>query len=348
MASCDLTIELEDAGGMYRGGDIVRGVIVVEASARVRCDGLRVGIGWRVHGRGNRHVQMEQEADLFTGEWYERERHRYPFSFTLPDSPVSYRGNVLNIDWFVWTRADIPWRFDPKAERELVVKRAGPVTLRGATVSGLSIDDLPPQALQVMQALPALQTGGKAVLGCGGVLVGTVFTLIGLGFAIGEGAIEPLLLAAFGMAAVGFGGRAVYQGVRKLMAAQRFSAIQIEPRGTFTPGEPGEVTVTLTTKSRVQLVNVRLMLICQERATSGSGTNTHTHTHDVVVLTEPIFGTGAVPAGQTRTASVSFTAPEDVMHSFSAPNNRIQWLARLDIQMGGSPEVVREALFQMR
>ncbi|MCP4500914.1 MAG: hypothetical protein GY822_13215 [Deltaproteobacteria bacterium] len=42
----------------------------------------------------------------------------------MRNGPLTYRGELLNVDWFLKARADIPWALDPKAELVFVVQRA--------------------------------------------------------------------------------------------------------------------------------------------------------------------------------------------------------------------------------
>ncbi len=71
-----LEVVLDESLRSWRGGETVRGEVVVE-----------------VHER----------AQLFEGTW-NRGTHRHAFAFGLPHGPYSYEGHDLNVGWRIEAR----------------------------------------------------------------------------------------------------------------------------------------------------------------------------------------------------------------------------------------------------
>ena len=115
MAKCDLAIELEDPERIYRGGDQIRGTVVVWTDKAVNCSDLVVEANWETHGRGNVTKGEPNRESVFRGEWQPGE-HRYDFQVELARWPPTYHGNYLNVDHYIRARAKIPWSFDPQDE----------------------------------------------------------------------------------------------------------------------------------------------------------------------------------------------------------------------------------------
>ncbi len=168
MSKCDLSIELESGAVRYQPGDVVRGHVLVDVDAECTCKKLNVVLQWRTPGSDvrdrdkgeplkqtpfkgvykklkgvlqwhlpgggvrNRDKGEPLKQTLFEGVWRPGEQQGYPFEFTVPDGPLSYHGEILNVDWHITATADIPRAFDQKAEAEIFVHRGsytGPLSV---------------------------------------------------------------------------------------------------------------------------------------------------------------------------------------------------------------------------
>jgi len=134
MSKCDLSIELESGAVRYQPGDVVRGHVLVDVDAECTCKKLNVVLQWRTPRRGHLRADKGEplKQTLFEGVWRPGEQQGYPFEFTVPDGPLSYHGEILNIDWYINATADIPRAFDQKAEAEIFVHRGsytGPLSV---------------------------------------------------------------------------------------------------------------------------------------------------------------------------------------------------------------------------
>ena len=117
MSKCDITITTEENKREYRGGDTVRGEVVVLVN--------------KLHlPRPSLICQSKDTAkaiespyrtptDHFLPANGSRASAMYPFEVVLPDGPPTYHGEYLNLVWSLVASADIPWAFDPEGELEI-------------------------------------------------------------------------------------------------------------------------------------------------------------------------------------------------------------------------------------
>ncbi|MEL6348359.1 MAG: hypothetical protein AAFV53_34935 [Myxococcota bacterium] len=336
MSKCDLQLELERSD--YQAGDVVRGVVVVSVNQDVKCNGLAVRLGWRTHGKGNRDGETDREEIVYNGPWSAGHRHRYPFTFTLPPSPLTYHGQNINIGWFVQAQADIPWAFDPKSEAELRVARGdAPIT--------------PPQLPAYAQEMgPVANIIGGVISGFVGLMLsGVGLTAAGAGLlAMVAGEMMGIAFIIFGGAFAFFGVRVLLKPIRQLMASQRLSdlSFQATPQ-RLRPGDDVQIDVSFQLKADTRINMIRVSLIRQERATSGSGTNKTTHTHNATVGQLVLREGGRMRRAERFSRAGALQVPENAAPSFVSSSNRVLWLARLEIDFDGWPDYSKDIFLMM-
>jgi len=98
----------------------------------------------------------------------------------------------------------------------------------------------------------------------------------------------------------------------------------------LVPG--GSSRIHVAQRGLVALKRVELQLICTEAATYLAGTSTSTATKEVV--RHPIGAPDENPTGGLP-LELDFTVPADAMHSFEAPNNKINWTLRVTARFFG-------------
>jgi hypothetical protein len=118
MASCNLTIEIDEPSRVRVGGETVTGTVVVTAEKDVNCKGLEVSCCWMTHGRGNVARGDAETQTLYQGEWQSGQVYRYPFKLKSSTWPPSYYGNYLNVGHYIEARAKLPWKLDPEVQQE--------------------------------------------------------------------------------------------------------------------------------------------------------------------------------------------------------------------------------------
>lgn len=332
MAKCELTVVREQGDPTYRGGEPMRGHVVVRVDADCRCDGLTIRPAWRTHGRGNTATGQEAAAELFRGQWSAGEEHSYPFELPAPGYPWTYHGQEMNLDWALVARADIPWALDPKGDEEVVV------------VPG---DD-------TIDAEVALQRGVHAHKpGQGGLclaLFGLVFAVPGLGImgggvvALARGNFGGVMMLPFGgiFAAVGLG--VMFLGLRNRLAQMRLGAVElsVEP-GRLRPGEAVTCTVRLAPKSDIELNGVTMTLHGREQVVRGSGTNRRTFTHDMHKVELVVADSKrSVRRLEDLQFEHTFRLPEDAAYSLAVSDNTVLWSVSVHVDVAGWPDWTEE------
>lgn len=314
MAKCDLSITLDEPGGVFPGGGKISGTVHVNADADVKCKGLDVSTVWKTHGRGNVASGTVESITVFSGEWVAGQTESYRFELNIADWPPSYHGNYLNIDHYVEARAKIPWAFDPKASVEFLMQpTCGPDEAKTPSAS-------------------------KQLSGAAGCLIGGFFAVVFLGIFIGvcagivgAGMNEPIFLIIGGAVVsliVGFIGLKFYLP-RYLLGPVHceLQSTQVFPGGHVN----GELKVR--PKRNVPINAVTMKFVGEEVCVSGSGSNRTTHRNTFYEKETILEPEGVMQAGSEKTFPLSVPLPGDVPYSIDLSDNDIRWrvTVRIDI-----------------
>lgn len=343
MAKCDLKLIFERPERRFIVGEEVRGRLSVTVNADCKCDALTVECLWETHGRGNRSSGDSQILNLFTGELKAGETHSHEFVFKVPAGPVTYHGELINIDWYIRGRVDVPWAIDPKIEEDFVVAEpeAADVVLGGGSpllepYRGLKADALPADFARALQAQADLSGNplGKVSL----VVVG-IFAAFALVFS----SIFALVFASdFGF------GACLIPGVFSLfvsvvgikMAWNRFAQkklgeveVRFDPAPVGCRGGDRSFFVSFKPPGAVQINAVTAKVSCQEVAVSGSGTNKTTHRKTLSETELELGGARAINADEVVVYEGKASFPEDAAYTFQAPSNSVKWsvFVRVDV-----------------
>ncbi len=113
VSKCDIEILFDGPDRTCSGGDVVSGEVLVEVRSDVRCRGIVLTHYWATHGTGIRsdsgprkNIQLCESRALQTGE-----RLCLPFKFDTDPWPLTYHGDIINLDHYVHVRVavDMPW-----------------------------------------------------------------------------------------------------------------------------------------------------------------------------------------------------------------------------------------------
>jgi len=336
MSKCDLAVVLEKPDAQFQPGDTITGFVTVDVNKSVNARAFKVVLVNRTHGRGNIWRKEHQEKVLFEGQWAPGEQHLYPFEFTIPNGPVTYHGNVLNVSWFIYTTVDIPWAFDPEHEHE--------VFLSAGEHTGLSQG---PDTPVIPMDIPE------------GVVMGLlgVFALFIIAFSF-----APLIMFGSDVftnpaPVIGFSlvwaiplwcGAAwlIYMAVRNKVAEQKLGevTVEIEPKSVL-PGDEVAVFVTLAGAS-VTLNGATVTLSGREVVVSGSGTNTTTHTHELHESSSALAGSESIEGDYNLTTTLR--VPDDAPASFGAPSNHLNWSIQVVFDIQWWPDWSRTVPIKVR
>jgi hypothetical protein len=129
-----------------------------------------------------------------------------------------------------------------------------------------------------------------------------------------------LLSVAFLMGGVGL----VVWTVRQLLIVTGVGPTLVEISDhPLQPG--GEYRIFLSQSGRLSMNSLRLMLVCEERATYQQGTNTRTESHRV--FEQEVYSREGFEIQQAWPfeTTTELRLPPGAMHSFKANHNEIQW-----------------------
>ena len=102
--------------GIQLGGTL-EGEVVMVPFEDVNCRGVWVEIGYHGRGKGSPYTNKLSEKMVYQGKLVQNQPVSHQILFTIPyDSPVTYQGDYVTIDWYVQVRIDIPFWFDVREE----------------------------------------------------------------------------------------------------------------------------------------------------------------------------------------------------------------------------------------
>ena len=113
-------IRIQTASEQVEVGAGVKGQVTWSPDGDAKPRGLRVTLGWRTEGKGNRKEGTCDEAertDIAPGSTV-----TLPFEFHVPiEGPVSYDGKLMRIIWEIVAQVDLPFARDEIEKREIRV-----------------------------------------------------------------------------------------------------------------------------------------------------------------------------------------------------------------------------------
>ncbi len=311
--SCTLRIELDSP--TVRGGAQVTGAVLVEVHDTTRSQGVHLDLAWRAEGDGDAD-EGPRTSVLLQGPrvWQRGDEVRLPFSLQVPGFPVTIRGEEVVVRWLLTARANVPWRGDPTAEREVEVLPGVPTE---AHLSDLRLES-------VTQARETRLTCGA----CGALALAAGLLLLAATDAPG--------FLAFVLAAAGAGSAA--WGLRNLVAERKLGTVELTVTDRVCPGDAVEVVLTLHPPHSVVLNDARAVLKCVERSVRGDTKDRRSEREHVwqVVLHEG----GYLLGGRAHRLVGHIPVPAEALPSFKAPHNTIQWTLEVRVDIPEWPDWV--------
>ena len=345
MSKCDLYVMFDQDDRSYHPGDEVVGVAKVVVNRDIKSKKIFLQFMWRTHGRGNRsegdvqEIVLADEAPLQAGE-----DMMFPFRFIVPDGPVSYRGTLLNVDWYVRLQVGVPWAIDPKLDEEFFVTRNPEDTERVLSQGDPAVlERLHVGSIVTHRGIPV---GCLFIVGVGFLLFGILLMLISMAPSEGGG---WMWMVNGGVASV-IGIAMILVSQRNKLAARKVGAVELSiTSGELRAGERIEVQLKCNPRRPGAIDKISSKLLCQEVVVSGSGSNRKTHRH---IVYEDVQGgstetiSAAAPVVGIRGAGItrSFThvLPADAGGTFASSDNELRWSVKVQISVPRWPDWVEE------
>ena len=371
MATCDLTLVLDETDRVFRPGETVSGRVDLQTDGSIRIDALVLELGWQTHGKGNRAAGTAETVTLYEGEFDGLALRSFPFELPCPPGPFTYHGELLNVDWHVRARADVPWKIDANAEEQVVLEaperetdgETGGIGPRAPEVlAGLGgLNAQPGEAIdasltdeqkaQLDKTRKTMGIVGRAVLGC--FLL--PFLLVGLGLLVAGGFAmaahfeaggtlgtlgkDDWVPLAVGIFFTGLSSLFLAGSVSGWIASRRLGDVTLEvTEPVLLRGQTVEWRVALQPPEELELSAVRSRVVCRERVTRGSGTNRRTYTHDLVTRELDLSPARRLFRGQPFEVRGSFPLPADAPLSFRARDNSLEWEIECQVDVPKWPD----------
>jgi hypothetical protein len=317
MGKCELHILFDRTDRTYVSGEKVTGIIEVRADAEVACKALTLTPEWRTRGKGNTATGETAKITLFQGRWLPGERVKYKFSLDVPSGPVTYHGQVLNVDWHLKARAHIPWAVDAKAEEDFIVVCGHGAPDPGAwwkQSAGRWVEENRPH-----------QTLWHGIITVAFFVMPMVFGWQGLVILIG-------LLFCFGIA---------QRRIHHMLVQRRLGVVEvmIEPRAVLGGGT-AKLHVSFEPRVVADLRKVTVKFVGRERVISGDSDCTHTQMlyEETAVLDS---GRRLVP-GRRVDLCHELRVPTGAPPTFKASDNHLEWIVTVHFDMLLWPDWKRE------
>ena len=325
MSRCDIEIRFDKSDRTYAAGDVVSGEVLVRVNKDISCNGILLKHYWKTHGKGNTvtgtmgKIQLCESQPLQAGE-----KFRLPFEFTSELWPLTYHGEYINVDHYVYVAVDVPWAIDPKhAEEFIVLPGQVPLHFTGDRSQVIELKD--EKSASVNTSLPVKIIFGLVVL----ILVTVLVIFI------------PLLLPFAVIAACMY-------WVRKKAVSSRIGEVTIKtPVVVVGPGEDWPCELSFTPRKTFSINEVSARLLVEESATSGCGTNSTTHRHTLFDEKEIILPAGQLTAGQPFSEQVRVPLPDTNAWSLNVSDNTIQWTMDVRIDIPRFPDWSHKTTLQM-
>lgn len=362
-----LALSFESPDRRYAVGSVVRGRVDVSSSSGFTCNNIVVTLHWATHGKGDVDKGEGDTDVLAHGVAIPAGTTSFPFIVTIPpEAAPTYRGRVVNLDWYVTARADVSLAIDPKVTEDVVVFAPLPKTPNEPTV-GIFLELAHHSKHVPRPALTPSPSGRGIVLSHG------TTAAIGSVFLIGPALYFALFFDRFGGLAVmaGFfafvGITMLTSSIPKLLAAAALRALTVHvgplSRAGFLRGGPLACVVFARGARGKHIKGVTLHLAAKERTERKRGTSTEVHTEIHVVSKATIRDVhvrsrgggayrGAPPPNESPLFAGAPDAPEEgcaeYRHVFQIPpnapttfettNNSVRWVMRVVVEIEGAPD----------
>jgi len=304
MEGIELQIILDDSEKSYFVGEKIKGKVTVVVSEECRCEALELYIGVQGLADMNEGVNRYKgtfrndlgRQMLFQGQW-PPDMFTYPFEIEVPLGPGSYKGQIIELGWYLRATACLSCGKGVEAESTLTVfpEKERP---------GENLDGKPTEV--VYRETP------KRSLGCLGIslalfLVGTLGA-----FKTFSSASETLLGITIFFAVLGL--ILLIVSLYTFLVSKRIGMAEVRiDSGIVSPGDRVPCSLTFQVNKPVEIKEIHVTLVCREEA-GNVGIHASKKTYRKVISEEK-------NALQLPDTMVPANVPIEVRGEFSLPPN---------------------------
>jgi len=341
MSRCALKVVLDHPNKACVAGEKVTGRIEVSVVDDCECQELSLVRRWRTRGRGEDDFGPAQKQTVFSGSWRGGQRAFYPFEFTAPPGPLSYRGASFSVEWYLRAQAALAGALDAATDEEFFLVPAAET----------QAFNLGPAFRGAESHQKLLQLGQSVVRGCM-VFTGGLFLFFSLlfGFYVRDvfrktpvAGPEQWSALVVWFLILGASGALFIWAVRPLIAARKLGRVAVQVTPVFVrPGQSVTCTVNLQPRGDIHLIEAQATLRGMEVVQWQSGDDTHSHRTVIRAESVKFAADRELSAGQSATLETQLTIPPDAPTTFMAAHNSLLWLIEVKLYLKGWPDWQRE------
>lgn len=318
--------EFDKGEAVFEVGDTVSGTAIITAHEETVCHKVVVQMRWQTHGKGNRDAGkwMKESTQVSDNKLSANETQKIPFSFTLPEGPLTYRGGYLNIDWYLKTIIDARGPFDPSYEEEIIVL---PKVLETAYKSQYG-------SHRLQQPKSSATNNTKLDLIIALAMLSSSLIMIGLVLFIG---IPPFFII-FGLILLAISSVFFYKNIRNSLSTQKLGPVKMALSQTeLLPDETLSCQLSFNPLKDVLVKSINFKLQGDEKVISGSGSNKKTYTSYIFKQQRVQLENKSLLANKAVSLEQSLKLPPNAAYSFAADDNKIEWFCEVTIDIEGWP-----------
>lgn len=334
MSACSIEIVLDRGSEPYHSGETITGHLIIVPYEEVDAKELKIVFCWKTHGSGNVDSEIIDTIAFDPPSWAPNQKQEVPFTFSLPSTPVSHTGTLVNVEWSIEAGLNRGWFRNDRTERSILVL---PNASRPAEIpTQQHIETISSTPLKNGWILPV----ALMVSPIGGVTA-LYFTDSFAWLSDETASIIPfavITLIEFICFTVG-----VFLFLRWRSRSQKIGSVSVNiEEGTITNrSSEGKNAVSIELTHRpsgaLQVKHVDMYLSYRELAWSGAGTNRTSKRIDNRIRTERVGSGLTLLPGQLFKEQAVLELPREPSPSFRSADNEVAWVAGVELEIEGFP-----------
>jgi hypothetical protein len=112
---CLIEIQLDNPERAYKPGERIKGSVEILPGTDMKCRRVTLTARWSARGKGPEDAADYETITFPGGAWRNNEKVSHPFDFPAPQAPLSYKGELFDIRWYLTANADLPATKDASA-----------------------------------------------------------------------------------------------------------------------------------------------------------------------------------------------------------------------------------------
>ncbi len=343
----ELLINFDRNDRLYRIGEQISGVVLVEVDNDITYSEIWITYRWRTHGKGNRDQGAEEKLTLAEEKtsFKARERREFPFRFAAPNGPVTYHGNLLNVDWYLTAQARSGPHGRFKSEQDFLLQAGDPtdgVVLGTKEIPRADLParstGVPPASFGLLEVKPVslrprgLRSKARYWLGIFGPLCAALLVYIYLMVVDWNFSYIVLAFAVF-LVFLAVATALFQNAFRRVL---KLGEVWVKPTNVYG-GSQVYCHVDFVARRGFHLRSIKASISARERInrTAGTATVTEYHVLDEKTSTRPFEED--LSEGRWIAFDCALPVGVDAPASFTSANNALEWFVTMKAEIARWP-----------